>query len=345
MAPDKRAPAARLWAMTGAVAAALGPALGGGLVQVSWQWAFWINLPVGLLLLFGALRYVPDVRLNLGDPLPDLVGALLLVLAVGGLVLGLVQGTEWGWTSTGVLGSFAVSILALLAFGRRTLRHPSPIIAPGLLAVQAFRWANLATLVFNSAFGAALLGAILWLQQAWHYGALQTGLAIALGRLAVPDHLAARPPVVPVRAARLDDRGRQPPLRPVGGSWVHERDVLLPLGRPIVVEDDEVRGSLRYVAALALRSPWPPDSRAGSAPSSSTPRIRTIASSWSSARRSGCTTATRRMAPSTCAAPPSSCSRRSASGARWRSASPRTRRGCSAASPRPSASPSRALYP
>ncbi len=186
VAPDKRAPAARLWAMTGAVAAALGPALGGGLVQVSWQWAFWINLPVGLLLLFGALRYVPDVRLNLGDPLPDLVGALLLVLAVGGLVLGLVQGTEWGWTSTGVLGSFAVSILALLAFGRRTLRHPSPIIAPGLLAVQAFRWANLATLVFNSAFGAALLGAILWLQQAWHYGALQTGLAIALGPLAVP---------------------------------------------------------------------------------------------------------------------------------------------------------------
>jgi len=186
VAPEKRAPAARLWAMTGAVAAALGPALGGGLVQLSWQWAFWINLPIGLLLLFGALRYVPDVRHNQGAPLPDLAGALVLVLAVGALVLGLVQASDWGWTSTRVLGTFAVSVLATAAFGRRTLRHPSPIIAPALLAVPAFRWANIATLVFNTAFGAALLGAILWLQQAWDYGALQTGLAIALGPLAVP---------------------------------------------------------------------------------------------------------------------------------------------------------------
>lgn len=186
VAPERRAPAARLWAMTGAVAAALGPALGGGLVQLSWQWAFWINLPIGMVLVLGALRYVPDVRLNLGTPLPDLAGALVLVLAVGGLVLALVQGSDWGWTSTRVLAAFAVSVLAAVAFGRRTLRHSSPVIAPALLAVPAFRWANLATLIFNSAFGAALLGAILWLQQAWEYGALQTGLAIAVGPLAVP---------------------------------------------------------------------------------------------------------------------------------------------------------------
>jgi EmrB/QacA subfamily drug resistance transporter len=186
VAPEKRAAAARLWAMTGAVAAALGPALGGGLVQLSWQWAFWINIPVGLLLVLGALRYVPDVRLNRGTPLPDFAGAVVLVLAVGGLVLGLVQGTDWGWTSTRVLGAFVVAVLATAVFARRTVRHPSPVIAPALLAVPAFRWANIATLVFNSAFGAALLAAILWLQQAWGYGALQTGLAIALGPLSVP---------------------------------------------------------------------------------------------------------------------------------------------------------------
>ncbi|MFC7505647.1 MFS transporter [Nocardioides sp. GCM10030258] len=186
VAPDKRASAARLWAMTGAVAAALGPALGGGLVQLSWQWAFWINLPIGLLLVVGALRYVPDVRHDEGTPLPDLVGALVLVLAVGGLVLGLVQASDWGWTSARVLGAFAIAVGALIVFGRRSARHPSPIIAPALLAVPAFRWASVATLVFNAGFGAALLGAILWLQLAWGYGALQTGLAIALGPLAVP---------------------------------------------------------------------------------------------------------------------------------------------------------------
>ncbi|WP_182379399.1 MFS transporter [Nocardioides sp. WS12] len=186
VAPDKRASAARLWAMTGAVAAALGPALGGGLVQLSWQWAFWINLPIGLVLVYGALRFVPDVRHNEGTPLPDLAGAAVLVLAVGGLVLGLVQASDWGWTSARVLGAFAVSVVATAVFARRTARHPSPIIAPALLAVPAFRWASLATLVFNTGFGAALLGAILWLQLAWEYDALQTGLAIALGPLAVP---------------------------------------------------------------------------------------------------------------------------------------------------------------
>jgi hypothetical protein len=185
-APEKRASAARLFAMTGAVAAALGPALGGSLVQLSWQWAFWINLPIGLLLVVGAIRYVPDVRHNEGAPLPDLLGAVILVLAVGGLVLGLVQGSDWGWTSSRVLCAFAASALATAGFTRRMFQHPEPIIAPALLAVSAFRWANLATLVFNSAFGAALLGGILWLQLAWGYGALRTGLAIALGPMVVP---------------------------------------------------------------------------------------------------------------------------------------------------------------
>ena len=186
VAPEKRVRAARLWATVGGLAAALGPALGGGLVQASWQWAFWINLPIGLVLVFAALRYVPDVRLNRGTPKPDLAGAGLLVLAVGALVLGLVQGGDWGWTSMPVLGTFAVCVLAIAAFGCRVLRHPAPIIPPALLAVPAFRWANLATLVYSTAFGTALLAAILSLQQTWQLGALHTGLAIAVGPLAAP---------------------------------------------------------------------------------------------------------------------------------------------------------------
>ncbi len=186
VAPEKRAPVARLWALTGAVAAALGPALGGVLVQVSWQWAFWVNLPIGVVLVIGAIRYVPDVRHNDGAPLPDLVGALALALTVGGLVLALVQGSDWGWGSPRVLAALAVTVLGAAVFVRQTVRHPSPIVAPALLAVPAFRWANVATLVFNVGFGAGLLCAILWLQQAWGYGALQTGLAIAVGPLAVP---------------------------------------------------------------------------------------------------------------------------------------------------------------
>ncbi|WP_181407473.1 MFS transporter [Nocardioides sambongensis] len=186
VAPERRAPAARMWALTGAVAAALGPAVGGFLVQISWHWAFWINLPIGALLILGAVRLVPDVRPDADTPLPDLLGAVVLAVAVGALMLGLVQGAKWGWGSLEVLGCFATALMALGLFARRTTRHRSPVISPALLTVPDFRWANIATLAFNIGFGAALLGAILWLQREWEYGALQTGLAVALGPLAVP---------------------------------------------------------------------------------------------------------------------------------------------------------------
>ncbi len=183
---ERKAAAARLWATTGALAAAFGPAVGGGLVQLSWHWAFWINVPIGVLLVAGALRFVPDVRHNVGAPRPDLTGALVLAVAVGALVLGVVEGPEWGWTSTGVLASFATAAVGLAGFAWQTAHHASPVIDPVLLKVRAFAWANIATLVFNTGFGVSLLGGILWMQQVWDYSALRTGFAIALGPLLVP---------------------------------------------------------------------------------------------------------------------------------------------------------------
>jgi MFS family permease len=83
-------------------------------------------------------------------------------------------------------------------------RHAAPVIDPALLRVRQVRWANLAALAYNTAFGSSLLLGILWMQNAWGYSALRTGLAVAVGPLLVPPTsiLAAR--LLPhVRPGRL----------------------------------------------------------------------------------------------------------------------------------------------
>jgi EmrB/QacA subfamily drug resistance transporter len=184
--PQRRAAGARLFAITGAIAAAFGPAVGGGLVQISWQAAFWINVPLGILLVVAALRVVPDVRHNQDAPRPDLLGGLILAIAIAALVLGIVEGNDWGWTSAGVLTSWVVAVLGTAAFARRLATHQAPMIDPALLRIPSFAWANVAQLTFNVAFGVGLLSRILWMQEHWGYSALRTGLAVALGPAIVP---------------------------------------------------------------------------------------------------------------------------------------------------------------
>ncbi|WGL52393.1 MFS transporter [Nocardioides sp. BP30] len=184
--PERRAGGARLFAMTGAVAAAFGPAVGGGLVQLSWQAAFWINVPLGIVLVVAAWRVVPDVRHNQDAPRPDLLGGVVLAVAIAALVLGIVQGNDWGWASGRVLGSWAVALVGAVAFGWLVAHHHAPVIDPALLRVPTFAWANISQLVFNVAFGVGLLSRILWMQEHWGYSALRTGLAVALGPTLVP---------------------------------------------------------------------------------------------------------------------------------------------------------------
>ncbi|MFD5807042.1 MFS transporter [Rhodococcus aetherivorans] len=182
----RRAGAVRVWAATGAAAAAFGPVVGGLLVEVSWRWAFLINVPIGILLLAVARRVVPDIRpVDSGTRL-DLAGAALLTLGIGALALGLVQGAEWGWADVRILAAFVVAAGALLLFAHVNARHPAPLIEPSLLAVRSFSWSNVTALIFSATFAAGLLANVLWVQQVWGYSALRTGLAVAPGPLMVP---------------------------------------------------------------------------------------------------------------------------------------------------------------
>jgi len=149
---------------------------------------------------------VPDVREDRTGPVPDLVGSAVLALGIGALALALVQGPDWGWHSAGVLGGFAIAILALATFARRCSVQPAPVIEVALLRVRAFAWSNVTSLVFSIAFAASLLTLVLWMQQVWGYSALQTGLAVAPGPLMVPVFAA-----VAQRLSRTVPVGRTPP--------------------------------------------------------------------------------------------------------------------------------------
>jgi EmrB/QacA subfamily drug resistance transporter len=182
----RRARAVRVWAATGGLAAAAGPVAGGLLVEASWRWVFLVNVPIGIAALLAAARALPDTRHDKAAALPDLAGGLIIMVAIGALALGLVQGSSWGWDSVRFVCCLLVALVGAAGFWLRSLRHHSPVIEPALLRVASFAWANATSVAFTAAFAAGLLANVLWLQEVWHYSALRTGLAITPGPLMVP---------------------------------------------------------------------------------------------------------------------------------------------------------------
>ncbi|WP_435121085.1 MFS transporter [Amycolatopsis thermoflava] len=184
--PDRRAGAVKVWATTSSFAAALGPVVGGALVELSWNWVFLINLPVGVLAFATAMRLVPESRDESVTRLPDVRGAVVLAVAIGALALGLVKGGEWGWAGAAALGVFGVAVAGIALLVVRVLRHPAPVVEPALFRVPAFVWANVTALVFCTAFGALFPSVVLWLENVAGHSAIATGVAILPGPLMVP---------------------------------------------------------------------------------------------------------------------------------------------------------------
>jgi EmrB/QacA subfamily drug resistance transporter len=193
--PERRGRVVRAWSVVGAVAAALGPVAGGVLVQASWRWVFLINVPVGILALIIGWRVLPRQSQRKRGSAPDMLGALLLTAAVGLLALGLVEGNNWGWTSSGVLASLAATPVLLVLFLARSARHRAPVVELPMLRIIPFSAASVATLLFAVTFAGMILSASLWCQTVWHYSALRTGLALAPGPLMVPPMAAIAGPV------------------------------------------------------------------------------------------------------------------------------------------------------
>ncbi|MBF6210104.1 MFS transporter [Nocardia puris] len=206
--PERRAGAVRLWVAFGGLGAALGPVVGGVLVAFDWRWVFLVNVPIGLATLAIGLRRLPSPPAA-GGPLPDLVGAGALIGAVGSLVLAVVQGPEWGWSSPGVLAAFAVALACGVLFAVSSARHHSPLVDASVLRLPNVVLAAVNSVVFQIAFAGMLLSATLWAQDVWGWSALRAGLAIAPGPLVVP--------FVAILAGRLIGRVGPGPVIAAGG--------------------------------------------------------------------------------------------------------------------------------
>jgi hypothetical protein len=180
-----RAKALGTWSALGALGAALGPVIGGGLVQINWRWVFWINVPVGVAAVILAARVVPESRDSSSRGRPDLIGAVLLAASVGLVALGLVKAPDWGWGSAGFFELLAAAVVCGFLMVVRSRRHHSPVIELELLHSRTFSGAFAASILYYAGFGAFVLSAVEFLTGVWHYSAVDAGLAIAPGPLMV----------------------------------------------------------------------------------------------------------------------------------------------------------------
>ena len=182
---DRRAHAIGLWGATAAVAAGLGPPIGGALVELGgWRWAFLVNLPFGVLALVAARRTVVESRAPGRRILPDLLGAPAPRARAGPAQPGRRQGQRLGLEQPSRPGrpSCWPPLLGAV-FVRSSLRHRAPLLDPALLRLPSFRTASLATVLAGLGFYAYLLTNILWLQYVWGYDVLRAGLALVPGAL------------------------------------------------------------------------------------------------------------------------------------------------------------------
>jgi EmrB/QacA subfamily drug resistance transporter len=172
----ERGTAFGIWGATIGAAVAIGPLVGGVLTEwAGWRWIFFVNLPIGALcLLFGA-RVLHESR-DEGHGGVDVPGQVTLSVGLFALVLGLLRGNDWGWSSGRVVGLLAGAVAALVAFAIVELRQENPMFDVRLFAVPAFTGAQIVAFSISAAMFSQFLYITLYLQDILRYSPLQAGL-------------------------------------------------------------------------------------------------------------------------------------------------------------------------
>jgi EmrB/QacA subfamily drug resistance transporter len=216
--PQKRAKALGIFSGVTGLAILGGPMIGGVVVQsLSWPWIFWLNVPIGLVVIPLARTRIDESR---GRPARlDAGGVVLVTAAALGLVWGLVRGNTAGWGSAQVLGPLVGGVAATAAFVAWERRTPEPMLPLRLFRSRSFTAGNAAGFaMYASIFGAAFFLAQ-YFQAVWHYGPLGAGLRLAPWTVT----LSLVAPVAGALAARVGDRALITAglsLQAAGFAWI-----------------------------------------------------------------------------------------------------------------------------
>jgi EmrB/QacA subfamily drug resistance transporter len=174
--PRERARAIGMWSATFGVSLGLGPVVGGVFVStIGWRYVFLVNVPVGLLACLLTARYVPESRAEHPRRL-DPVGQLLVILGLASLTFAIIEGQDYGWTSSTILGLFAVSVCAFTILVPYELRRAQPLLDVRFFRSPPFSGAAVSAICAFGAYGAFLFLNTLYLQDARGFSALQAGL-------------------------------------------------------------------------------------------------------------------------------------------------------------------------
>ncbi len=176
--PADRARAIGAWSGLGGVATAIGPFLGGWLVQsVSWRWVFLINVPLAVVVVLVVLRHVPETRSPGREPV-DLIGATLGVLSLAGITYALVEQTTQGLTSLAVAGAAVLGVVAGAGFLVTQARLKHPMLPLSIFSSAQFSAANAVTFTVYGGFGAVFFLLVIQLQVVSGFTPLAAGISI-----------------------------------------------------------------------------------------------------------------------------------------------------------------------
>ena len=175
----ERGMAIGIWAGVSAMALAIGPLLGGVITEhISWNWIFYVNVPIGVLAVIAAIVVVPESRDTSREQRLDLPGLATSAVGLFALVYALIEAHSYGWTSARILGLFAIAVVALVAFVLLELHQRVPLLDLSLFRNGTFAGANLVAILVTLAMFGIFVFFPIYMQTFRGWSPIQAGAAL-----------------------------------------------------------------------------------------------------------------------------------------------------------------------